>query len=541
MLTENYHRFIKEKAILPLFFISLLGLGTLLYGDYPVAYDETLCRDRGRLGWGYVTEGKPGLLSYVYRYHSTLFEIPAYGLEKVLGFSGSNAMLFRHFLIFLSFYVGVALFFTLCKRHYNSWGAGLVCCLLLVLSPRIFGSAFYNSKDIPFMTVSIAGLLTLFWLLERVDSKRILAHSLVTAAMIDLRLMALVMPVLTVLSVSLTANSPRLKNRLLLCTLYLISTSAFVILMWPLLWTDPAGHFLEALTLMSHYPPKDFQLYNGVHYNTNDFPWHYIPVWITITTPLTYTIGFLAFVLPFIVGAVINLKRVLIQRKKIRETILLAWITVPIIAWIVLGSTTYSTWRHFFYIYPAFVLLTFQGLENIIRGGRVLTGDASYALIIVMAVLSADLWTTANFMVRNHPYEQFYFNRLAGENMSVIQKMYTITYWRVANKDALEYVLSHDNRGSIPVYFNLKQSVPLNVQLIGKDADRIKVVDNVINSDYSVIEVSDMFEQYCRTKGFMEVHSLEIDGVSVMKVYHRCDQNRSICPQKKSCVRDSLP
>ena len=47
-------------------------------------------------------------------------------------------------------------------------------------------------------------------------------------------------------------------------------------------------------------------------------------------------------------------------------------------------------------------------------------------------------------MIRAHPYEQMYFNRLAGSNLAEIRWNYDLDYWGLAYRKGLEYIAAHD-------------------------------------------------------------------------------------------------
>jgi len=75
--------------------------------------------------------------------------------EGALGLAFPETLFARHLTVFLIFCVGlVFLYRTLARRH-GSWAAGLVGGAFMVLSPRLFADAFYNSKDIPFLAANV--------------------------------------------------------------------------------------------------------------------------------------------------------------------------------------------------------------------------------------------------------------------------------------------------------------------------------------------------------------------------------------------------
>jgi hypothetical protein len=82
----------------------------------------------------------------------------------------------------------------------------------LLLSPRIFADAFYNSKDIPFLAAYTICLFSLLWFLDKPNFGRAALHGVFTAAMLAIRLPGLIMPALTGLGLLLgvlSQHAPR--------------------------------------------------------------------------------------------------------------------------------------------------------------------------------------------------------------------------------------------------------------------------------------------------------------------------------------------
>src|SRR5262249_26231987 len=159
----------------------------------------------------------------------------------------------------------------------------------LVLSPRIFADAFYNSKDLAFLCGFLFSLATLQRFLRKMDWRSACLHALSCAFMIDIRLMGVIVPALTIAvptGVWLTSfrHRPAVQFRLVPLLVYAVALIAFTILFWPILWRDPVGHFRGAWEEMSRYPWDRNVLYRGEQIPATALPWHYNPVWILLTT-----------------------------------------------------------------------------------------------------------------------------------------------------------------------------------------------------------------------------------------------------------------
>ena len=52
-------------------------------------------------------------------------------------------------------------------------------------------------------------------------------------------------------------------------------------------------------------------------------------------------------------------------------------------------------------------------------------------------------------MVKNHPYQFVYFNKLAGNSPA---NYFELDYWGTSNKDVLKFIANIDKRNNIKIY-----------------------------------------------------------------------------------------
>jgi len=62
-------------------------------------------------------------------------------------------------------------------------------------------------------------------------------------------------------------------------------------------------------------------------------------------------------------------------------------------------------------------------------------------------------------MVRNHPYQHLYFNKLAGKNMKEVRKKYELDYWGLAFLEGFKHLL--DKSKEEKVFFSARKTVYL--------------------------------------------------------------------------------
>ena len=138
------------RRVIPIiFFAALLLVGLGVFRDYGVSWDERVQREYGEKVYNYVTAGDRELFTDRHRYYGPVIEFALFSLEKALDLEDTRQVyLMRHLAVFLMFWLGAVFFYFLCKHEFKSWKLGILGSILLILSPRIFAHAFYNSKDI---------------------------------------------------------------------------------------------------------------------------------------------------------------------------------------------------------------------------------------------------------------------------------------------------------------------------------------------------------------------------------------------------------
>jgi hypothetical protein len=139
--------------------------------------------------------------------------------------------------------------------------------------------------------------------------------------------------------------------------------------------------------------------------------------------------------------------------EELQYTVFLGLFVAPIATVIFLHSVLYDGWRHLYFVYPAFLLLAIRGWLSLWGNDSVWTIRRS--LLAVVTAIS--IVHTAAWMWRAHPFQNVYFNTLAGTSL---RSRYELDYWGLANRKALEYILSNDH--SEIIYVRSDSFTPLS-------------------------------------------------------------------------------
>ncbi|MBN2119527.1 MAG: hypothetical protein JW734_00545 [Candidatus Omnitrophica bacterium] len=513
----------KYRVFVCLFFIAYLFIGISICKDYGISWDEEATRQSGLAAFRYIVHKDQALLSHPLKYHGLVFEIFLVVVEKIFGLSNRPRQLYlcRHLLTFFIFYTGVIFFYYLCKYRFKTRKMALLGSLFLVLSPRIFAHSFYNSKDIPFLAVFIISIYTLCKFLDKKTGISAVLHALTCAILINLRIVGIFVPFITLLlfpgSLSDNGFKPiKGKGILVSLFLYLFFLVVLTVFFWPTLWPHPLHHIVQAFREMKQFPHSVTNLYMGDYVWTDNLPWHYGPVWIMISTPLFYLscflLGLFSLVMPIIKGPF------RFYSDKRNDFLFMLWFFLPLAVIIGLKSTLYDGLRHIFFVYPALLLVSLIGIERFFDWVKGISSLILKRIIRTASVLIAVicLSSIAGFMIINHPYENIYFNRLAGSDMAQIKNRFELDYWGLSYKQALEYIVRNDSDPIIKIYVD---NLPgrLNAYILPeRDAKRLVYVDTPGEAKYFLSNFRWHVEDYPYKN---EYYSVTVGSAKIMVVY----------------------
>lgn len=506
------------------FFAVVLCVGIIIFKDYGISWDEPTQVTTGGVVFNYITKGDQTIFQYQDRYYGPVFEIFLVAVELIFNLTNDLRAVFlmRHLVNFLLFYVGLVFFYKLCGRRFKSWKVALLGSLFLVLSPRIFADAFYNPKDIPFLSLFIISMYTLSVYLDKKTAAAAVLHAMACALLIDVRILGVFMPLCTALFfiadllIIKTFKTP-IKKILGNFLLYFVSLIFLTVAFWPILWKNPIYHFIEAFKHMSHFPVIIGVLYLGNYIDSASLPWHYLPVWIAISTPILYTVCFLA-------GCFFTIRSLL--RKPTRsyyvnarpDLMFFLCAILPLAVVIMMKSAMYDAWRQMFFIYPAFLIIALTGITSVFKAVRAAFKARAGRIIsaAIAIVIAFDLARVALTMIRYHPYQNVYFNTLAGRDMAEAKDRFELDYWGLSYRKALEYILKTDKDKVIKVCVINPPGFYNSYLLPPEERQRLKYVERFSEAKYVLGNYRGHKEEYPLKN---EYYSIKVNGAKIMVVY----------------------
>lgn len=494
-----------KNIILALCLIVYLAMGLRLFTSYGIPWDEPIQRTIGGVTYRFLGElvapqndpqvtGMPSLATFGDRDYGVIFETPAFAIERLLNFNDSrDQFLLRHLLVFFCSLLGLISIYSLANRRYQNWTLGLLASIFLAISPRFFAESFYNSKDIVLMAFYAMSINTMFRFVLNPSIRNALIHSLTSAATIDIRILGILIPAGTIFLLTYRSlkgeNKKSARNSLPLLASYLIATIIFTIIFLPHLWDSPLKNFYQIFASMAHFRWNNEVLYFGQFIRATNLPWHYIPAWIGITTPVFYLVF-------FITGFTVTLGIIFKNRftlwsndEEMQDVVFLAIFILPIAIVIVLHSVLYDGWRHLYFIYPAFLLVSLRGF--VFLRDHFFTKRISRTIFYLITFCALSYY--AYWIRANHPYQSTFFNIFAGSEK---QYRFDMDYWGVGNRRALEKLLEIDHRPQIKIFpvsytqldysfMVLSENVRYRITLAKSEEDADYILTNYRNVPYA--------------------------------------------------------
>ena len=456
-------------------------VGWLLLDDYGIGTDESEQREVALHTVAYATGRSTALLTFNSATYGPAFELALLAGERVLNLQDSRRIhLLRHFLTHLFFLGGGWGCAWLTFRRYRSRGLALCALGLFLLHPRLYAHSFFNSKDLPFLSLFMLALGCLHRAFRKDTLAAFALCGAVVGLLINLRIMgaALFAAVLGLRACDLyyAAHGPARRHILRTGGLFAAASALVLYASWPYLWPAPLERLVAAFRHGAEHPNLSFDVFRGAWLSNEDNPPDYIPTWMTITTPP------LALLLAGIGGVTVLRRAGRHPSAALRNTserfglLLLACVLLPALAAILLQPNIYDGWRQMYFLYAPLCLLAVDGLQALFsalrRGQRWIYG-----------LTGLGLGATGLAMAGLHPHQYDYFNFLVNRMPSeYLGTQYEMDYWAISPWEALDSL-----RVRYPGFFyvNADEEIEKNVRLLPA-ADRQRMPLRNARADFYI-------------------------------------------------------
>jgi len=328
-------------------------------------------------------------------------------------------------------------------RRVGGPAAGCAAVMLLATCPLYVGHAFMNAKDAPFAVAMAILLLALVRLLETYPLITP-TTGLLTSAGFGLSIGSRVMGgfgviylagILALLGVleahrdGLKAAAARVARFILSLLPVAVLAYAVMALVWPWSVTAFFNPFRAVVYFSSFFEKPWHELFAGELVTVTEMPRSYVPTLLALQLPEIFLGLSLAGILGSLLAA---FRRDLVPNRRACLVLLLLAAVLPIAATIAARPAMYNGIRHFVFVLPPLAVLAGLAagwlLTALAHNSRTLAGAAGLVFLVGVGLPVSD-------MIRLHPYEYTYFNRLAG-GVTGARSRYMLDYWGLSFKQA---------------------------------------------------------------------------------------------------------
>ena len=501
----------RHSGLLLLVVFGLLGVWVA--DDYGASVDTNFQRGLAFQNLYYVL-GNIDVLPHDHnKFYGVAFELPLLLTELALGLDDTRDIyLTRHLVSHLFFLAGGFFCYLLVHRLFENRLLAVLAMLLFLLHPRIYAHSFFNSKDVPFLSMFMICL----YLVHRVFGRdgrwwRFALCGVGVGLLINLRVMGVVLLVAVAamqLSDLVHVHEGRDRKHVLASVaVFVLSSLLTVYATLPYLWSDPIGHVVEWFATLSHHPYNHLQLFRGEWLLSRDYhPPEYVPVWFSISTPPT------VLVLGLVGMSVLMLRGLAAPIDVFHDTRLRFWLMLvgcfiaPVLAVMVLSANVYNGWRHVYFLYAPFCLLAIFG----VRWTFSLFGSSGLRSLAYGAVVTCVL-VVAVSMVSIHPNQHLYFtflvDRTTPEHLS---DSYELDYQGYSVRQGLEHLLDRYPSSQIYVASRLPGIRPHHHTINAEDRHRL-----FLWSEDGEFTISDTYRSEFEGD---EIYSLKIYSNTIVSV-----------------------
>ncbi len=523
--------FFKEHLGASLFVLMII-VACFSFTEYGVAWDEKVQTLLGYDAYNYIVDGDKSYLTNKDKDYGVFFELvlttvqsfysSITGLNFVEDFNQNSNQIYllRHFISHLFFLLAALFAYKIAFFLYKNKWLAAIAFFLVVLQPRLYSHSFFNTKDIPFFCMLIISFYYTLITLSNKTIKNIIVLGVCVGILINIRIMGIMLPCFIVFFFLLDMLKDKEYIKNLKLVFIFLGTATFVLyITWPYLWNNPIENFITSFNNMKNFRYGGAVLFGGKVYRAYDVPNSYIPIWFSITTPITYILfGLLGIVL---ITKEIILKNIafLFNAKKRFFLICLALFISPIILVIIFNSTLYNGWRQMYFIYAGFIFIAIKGIHFLYNKNKKIL----FLPLITFIVIGFH-------MIFLYPNQHVFFNYFISTKKEDMETKYDMDYFGVSMKQAYEFILERNKTSKNINIFNCKYSPLFHNFYTLKERHKSRIgglKNNINDADYFILPYGHRFyfdpKKHPTNKKISKLYSLKKQGNTLFTIYRLSD------------------
>ena len=445
-----------EFVFIILLIATNMAIGILTFTDYGESWDETRLYEYGDQSINAYRALLNPHIPVDFGTDDLRYYGPAYFMGMSLLVKGVKSILTQtpvidlwHLGNFACLQLGLVSFYFLLRRFIKALPA-LSAVVLFASQPLIWGHAFINPKDIPFMAFFITsvycGLRMLdhfatqdFELRSLLKNRWFYASAVSLGLTISLRILGFAAAGIVLFYFAFT----NYKKVLRLSYAYFGSALVVSFLTWPYLWASPLVNFAKGIYVMFKFQWEGKTLFNGVYYSSNHVPRIYVPQLLSMQWTETA-------LLVFVIGIAVSLSAQIRNRYKDLVILFFAWFMLPLLYILINGMNLYDNARQLLFIIPGMFLMIAIGVDFILERMKPVWAKTLILLLIVIPGIAG--------IIRFHPYEYAYYNLLTTSRQTIFRN-YETDYWATSYKEISTYINDNAPKNSLVIVWGPSQII----------------------------------------------------------------------------------
>jgi hypothetical protein len=429
--------------------VALVVIALCTFKDYAISNDEGVQHHYGELIIAYYTSGLRdlGVFNFQNLYlYGGLFDIAAVLLSHLFPIDPYDL---RHILCALIGIGGIGAA-AATARLIAGPRAALIATVALGACGAWYGTMFNHTKDIPFAAAMIGATLFLIHIARALPSPRvrdIVAFGLLAGAALGMRVLGLLLVIYIgfaiVLYLPRSGSDYRARWRFVIESSVrllpaLLLAYVIMIMAWPWAALAPLNP-IRGLLAFSEYQYPIRTVLAGQVYEMANTPRLYVPIYILIRVPLVTLFG-AALAMVFALAPRLFAGANRPQRRDIALVSLTVFF--PLACQVICHGPAFTGLRHFLFVIPALAVLAGIGLDAAVTA---LAARGRLAAFSGLAAVTACFVWNAVTLVRLHPYEYLFYNRMVG-GLEGASRHYDLDYWFNSMPEALNQLEAYLRR-----------------------------------------------------------------------------------------------
>ena len=434
----------KPRNVLAVVCVAYLIALAFVYDDFGVNPDEGLHITNGEQVIRWYTSGFEAREMFAWTNlwaYGGAFDILCHAAVSVSPLSVYET---RHMMTALFGLLGILGTYALGRAVGSEW-TGVGAAILLVLTPRYVGHAFFNHKDIPFAVGyvwSLYGILACWRMFPQLSIRPILICGISIGFSLGLRIGGAILGFyLTLIAVCWLLfdlrergwSPDRVRSVLITCLGAGALAYVLMLLVWPWVQLEPLTRPLWALSFFSGFGVVIPTLFEGIYYASHEIPWYYTLKWLVLTLPELTLVSCFGGLYLFGRSAVSD------PRKAVPGGLVVFAFAFPLVYAAVKGVPFYNALRHVLFVLPLIAILSSCFLEYLFKSAAVPSRILVGCLAVVGLLMARDLFVF-------HPLQYTYFNRAIAGGIENAKSDYETDYYASSYKAGLDWIVENAPR-----------------------------------------------------------------------------------------------